>query len=193
MSKRPWGTVLLLVLVVAIASFVLGRYFGSNRPAVEQAPTHFFTNFDPKQHLETASEGKLAWTVVEDEPVTGEHYGNPPHSRQYARRKTRLVATITPEEWQNLKTGWLHNIFTNQGKEVERHGEDQGGGHFTFWQIDPDAELDDTAPLHGFGYRYYGGTRGVGSHHGIFTFSLVKADDRVEIVFFIWESWPGTQ
>jgi hypothetical protein len=196
MRNRSWASVLLLVLVVAIASFALGLYFGPiarNRPAVEQAPTRFFTNFNPERHLEDATEGKLDWVVVDDEPVTGEHYGNPPHSRQYARRKTRLVATVTPEEWQKLKTGWLHNIFSNQGNEVELHGEDPGGGRFTFWRIDPDAERNDTAPHHGFGYRYYGGARGVGSHHGLFTFSLVKADDRVEVVFFIWESWPRTE
>lgn len=148
MRIASWNSVLLLILMVAIASFVLGLYFGPmarKRPAVRQTPNLFFTDFDPKQYLEAATAGELTWTVVEDKPVMGEVYGNPPFSRQYPRRKARLVATITPEEWHKLKTGWLRNIFFNQSEKVQRHWKNPGVGRFNYWPIDSDAEYNDTA------------------------------------------------
>lgn len=204
MSKKHWSTVV-IALIAAIAGVGLGAYFGPNaggRGKVAQGPTHFFTNFNPQQYLDAATEGKVSWKRLEDEPVTGEHYGNPPHSRAYVRRTVRFAATITMKQWQALKesdpsiTGEVpvsnvcYRIFSNQGDDVERHGEDKGGGEFRLWRIPADSTDNETISRHGFGWRYYGGTRGVGSHHGLFTFRVVQVGDHVEVAFFIWESWP---
>ena len=185
MSTKHWTT----ILIALVAGFAVGAYFGPDTGRgrkVAPGPTRFFSNFDPQQYLEAATEGKVTWKLLEDEPVTGEQYGNPPHSRAYARRTSRFAATIPPEQWQDVS----QMVFSNQGDDVEQHGEDKGGGKWRDWSIPADSADNEATTRHGFGWRYYGGTRGVGSHHGLFTFRSIQVEDHVEVAFFIWESWP---
>lgn len=188
MGGQRWLAIIVAILL-AVGAFAAGTYIGGRETsaAVVQGPTRFFSEFDPEQHLEART--GLDWEVLSDEPVTGEHYGNPPHSRAYARRKTRMAATVMEEQWANLKSD-LIDSFMRQGGLVEEQGEDPGGGNFTMWSVGKDSPDGQVDAYYGFGHRHYGGTRGVASHHGLFTLTAVQAGNQAEVVFFVWESWP---